>query len=252
MMPSKAAKIDTYLIGIHPLKYMPNSNIVTQDIASLLDGWIEAEQNGVQFPVPFDLYPQEGFDVAMLALTKLKEAASNAFRSHDEYLLMSISSKIRAIGKWQASFAMATMDHHNILSHYIDAVEVFIFHWAETMKRDKARKKIEDNGVVYFLLNIDSHTVKIGWSRDHFARLGTLERSSGSDTHVLGVIKASSQKKESEFHRNFSQYRIKGEWFKVEEHLERFLYKKFPVKKQVLDRSKAVKGRVLATIGGMD
>ncbi len=34
---------------------MPNSNIVTQDIASLLDGWIEAEQNGVQFPVPFDL-----------------------------------------------------------------------------------------------------------------------------------------------------------------------------------------------------
>lgn len=27
-------------------------NIVRQDIASLLDGWIEAERNGVQFPVP--------------------------------------------------------------------------------------------------------------------------------------------------------------------------------------------------------
>jgi phage anti-repressor protein len=31
------------------------NNIVQQDIASLLDGWIEAERNGVQFPVPFDL-----------------------------------------------------------------------------------------------------------------------------------------------------------------------------------------------------
>lgn len=30
-------------------------NIVRQDIASLLDGWIEAERNGVEFPVPFDL-----------------------------------------------------------------------------------------------------------------------------------------------------------------------------------------------------
>jgi phage anti-repressor protein len=33
---------------------MSNSNIVRQDIASLLDGWIEAEKNGVQFPVPFE------------------------------------------------------------------------------------------------------------------------------------------------------------------------------------------------------
>lgn len=31
------------------------SNIVQHDIASLLDGWIEAERNGVQFPVPFEV-----------------------------------------------------------------------------------------------------------------------------------------------------------------------------------------------------
>jgi phage anti-repressor protein len=30
-------------------------SIVQQDIASLLDSWIEAERNGVQFPVPFDI-----------------------------------------------------------------------------------------------------------------------------------------------------------------------------------------------------
>jgi len=37
-------------------------NIVKQDIASLLDGWIEAERNGVQFPVPFDAaYPMAGY-----------------------------------------------------------------------------------------------------------------------------------------------------------------------------------------------
>jgi phage anti-repressor protein len=33
---------------------MANS-IVRQDIAALLDGWIEAEKNGNEFPVPFDL-----------------------------------------------------------------------------------------------------------------------------------------------------------------------------------------------------
>ncbi len=31
------------------------TNIVQQDINALLDGWIEAERSGVQFPVPFDL-----------------------------------------------------------------------------------------------------------------------------------------------------------------------------------------------------
>jgi len=30
------------------------SNIVRQDISSLLDGWIEAERKGVLFPVPFE------------------------------------------------------------------------------------------------------------------------------------------------------------------------------------------------------
>jgi phage anti-repressor protein len=30
-------------------------SIVQQDIATLLDGWIEAERNGIEFPVPFDL-----------------------------------------------------------------------------------------------------------------------------------------------------------------------------------------------------
>ena len=33
---------------------MSNFSIVPSDIASLLDGWIEAERNGVKFPVPFD------------------------------------------------------------------------------------------------------------------------------------------------------------------------------------------------------
>jgi phage anti-repressor protein len=31
-----------------------STNIVQQDIATLLDGWIQAERNGVQFPVPFE------------------------------------------------------------------------------------------------------------------------------------------------------------------------------------------------------
>jgi phage anti-repressor protein len=32
-----------------------SESIVQQDIATLLDGWINAERDGVQFPVPFDL-----------------------------------------------------------------------------------------------------------------------------------------------------------------------------------------------------
>jgi hypothetical protein len=38
------------------------SNIVQHDIASLLDGWIEAERNGVKFPVPFEAaYSMAGY-----------------------------------------------------------------------------------------------------------------------------------------------------------------------------------------------
>jgi hypothetical protein len=44
------------------------------DIKSLLDSWIEAERNGVQFPVPFDMaYPMAGYtrkDNAKRALPK--------------------------------------------------------------------------------------------------------------------------------------------------------------------------------------
>jgi hypothetical protein len=39
-----------------------SESIVRQDINGLLDSWIEAERNGVQFPVPFDLaYPMAGY-----------------------------------------------------------------------------------------------------------------------------------------------------------------------------------------------
>ena len=31
------------------------NDIVKQDVQSLIDGWLKAEQEGVQFPVNFDL-----------------------------------------------------------------------------------------------------------------------------------------------------------------------------------------------------
>lgn len=49
-------------------------NIISHDIASLLDDWIEDERNGVQFPVPFDAaWQMAGYATKASAKRALKD-----------------------------------------------------------------------------------------------------------------------------------------------------------------------------------
>lgn len=81
------------------------ANIVQYDIASLLDGWIEAERNGVQFPVPFELaYPMAGYSRKDNAKRSLPKSAQGIL-----YLSSRIENKGRPLE--QISLSIAGLEH---------------------------------------------------------------------------------------------------------------------------------------------
>ncbi len=68
------------------------------------------------------------------------------------------------------------------------------------------------NGYVYFIKNPASGLIKIGYSKNPWARLSELRRNYGSDLSVVATIKT-VEKSESSIHATFDQYRVEGEWF---------------------------------------
>ncbi|MFG3963083.1 DUF1376 domain-containing protein [Escherichia coli] len=67
-------------------------------------------------------------------------------------------------------------------------------------------------GYVYFVTSTEMDTVKIGYSKNPWARLGELRRSYGSNLSVVATIKT-VEKSESSIHALLSDYRVNGEWF---------------------------------------
>lgn len=101
------------------------STIVPTDIAGLLDSWIEAERNGVEFPVPFDLaYPMAGYARKDSAKRYLPKSASGIL-----YHVSRIESKGRPVEQIALSVAgfehmclMAdTAEGHQIREYFRDA-----------------------------------------------------------------------------------------------------------------------------------
>ncbi|EFQ6907328.1 DUF1376 domain-containing protein [Escherichia coli] len=67
-------------------------------------------------------------------------------------------------------------------------------------------------GYVYFVTSTEMDTVKIGYSKNPWARLGELRRSYGSNLSVVATIKT-VEKSESSIHALLSDYQVNGEWF---------------------------------------
>ncbi|MGT6664076.1 DUF1376 domain-containing protein [Escherichia coli] len=67
-------------------------------------------------------------------------------------------------------------------------------------------------GYVYFVTSTEMDTVKIGYSKNPWARLGELRRSYGSSLSVVATIKT-VEKSELSIHALLSDYRVNGEWF---------------------------------------
>lgn len=82
-------------------------------------------------------------------------------------------------------------------------------------------------GVVYFIRNGVRDRVKIGFSEGHEGRLRSLQGASADKLTLLGVV-SGTRKTEMRMHKRFKEYRERGEWFRVEGTLAKFLRATFP------------------------
>lgn len=80
---------------------------------------------------------------------------------------------------------------------------------------------------VYFILNQDSHAIKIGRARDLVKRMKALQTSSPAKLTLIKSVQVEScdeaQELERSLHKQFSEIRLAGEWFKAEAHLIEYI-----------------------------
>lgn len=67
-------------------------------------------------------------------------------------------------------------------------------------------------GGVYFIRNARDDTIKIGYSRDVFARFSTLQVANSSSLALVGLV-AALQDVERSVHQQFPDGHARGEWF---------------------------------------
>jgi hypothetical protein len=72
----------------------------------------------------------------------------------------------------------------------------------------------EDSRVIYLIRNKANGYVKIGFSKDPWARLASLQTGSSDDLVLLGKTSGSLEM-EANLHQAFRTKRIRGEWFRL-------------------------------------
>lgn len=76
--------------------------------------------------------------------------------------------------------------------------------------------------VVYFLHAPDCGLVKIGYSFELWRRVAEIQLLSPARLEILGAMPG-GLRKESELHRRFAHLRSHGEWFHLDDELDRFI-----------------------------
>lgn len=80
---------------------------------------------------------------------------------------------------------------------------------------------------IYFILNEDSHAIKIGRAKDLAKRLNTLQTSSPAKLRLIKSVQVEGSKAahelEQSLHKQFSEIRLAGEWFKAEANLLKYI-----------------------------
>ncbi len=82
--------------------------------------------------------------------------------------------------------------------------------------------KRSETGAIYFCRAEGRGPVKIGWSLNIEARLSGLQTSHHSKLTLIAFVPG-TRIEEKALHKRFQKQRIKGEWFKVEGALKRYL-----------------------------
>jgi Meiotically up-regulated gene 113 len=72
-------------------------------------------------------------------------------------------------------------------------------------------------GCIYIIQQGDSDLYKIGWTADTepSRRVAALQTASPENLSVVGSFSASSRQTEATLHRLFSQFKQRGEWFRL-------------------------------------
>lgn len=79
------------------------------------------------------------------------------------------------------------------------------------------------DGFVYFIKEKDRPRVKIGFSKDIYSRVTTLQTSCSSELMLVGFFEG-TKKDESDLHKQFASDRILGEWFHLSDKLQDYIY----------------------------
>lgn len=89
------------------------------------------------------------------------------------------------------------------------------------VKRAKQRRQLS-TGAVYFIRDKKGGPVKIGFSTNVEDRLSTLQTSHHGELYVMAAV-AGAQTLEREMHATFKAFRLKGEWFKFQGPLRKYI-----------------------------
>jgi hypothetical protein len=80
----------------------------------------------------------------------------------------------------------------------------------------KSIDESEKNSVVYFIKNLTTNSIKIGYTGNIEHRLSCLQTGNDCELKVIKTIKGNLQT-ETQLHNKFAEYHIRGEWYKISE-----------------------------------
>lgn len=77
-------------------------------------------------------------------------------------------------------------------------------------------------GFIYFLQNGRRKIIKIGFTRDHGGRFASLQMANPDELKVLATIRG-TRLLEAELHKRFAKFTVRGEWFRLEGDLAKYV-----------------------------
>lgn len=88
----------------------------------------------------------------------------------------------------------------------------FLYDSELSKRNEEIDKRNKREKLVYFILNPVADLVKIGISEDPAVRLVALQANTPHKLSLLGIVPGGAEK-EKELHKQFADFRVRGEWF---------------------------------------
>jgi hypothetical protein len=113
-------------------------------------------------------------------------------------------------------------NNKQIKKHRCNRISVDDLYEKQTIAKIKNATK--NKGFVYFIVNYEQKVCKIGYSLNPEKRLKEIQTCYPYRLIIHKKV-VGDLKKEKWFHKVFSRYKTKGEWFRIEGDLKDYIYK---------------------------